>query len=71
MFLIDLIGDLIDAGLMWLALSPDTRCPKCGGEAMRARKREERARRWHRRDCCNEWSASNLSVVDGDNERTS
>ena len=71
MFLVELIGDLIDVGLMWLVLSPDPRCPKCGGEAMRARKRGEGIRRWHCRDCCNEWSATNKRVVDGNDERTS
>ena len=64
MFLVDLILDLsYDLGVMWLAASPP--CPKCGGEAMRAKKQADRAPRWHCRDCSYEWSASIRDVIDG------
>jgi len=71
MGLIGLLIDFLDAGLMWLALTPWPPCPKCGGEAMRAKKQKDGVRRWHCRDCCHEWAASTPSEVEGNDERTS
>lgn len=61
--MVDLIFNLLLLfGVPWL-VAPT--CPKCGGRGIRPRKQADGRHRWHCRECCNEWAASRLDVING------